>query len=84
MLLTPQLAQRWLDRELSLGHIHVIDTAKVEAFSRALLADEFRPGSPILYGPIDGVIGLLDGRHRLRAMVAADVGLRVTVAVQPC
>ena len=73
---TPEVARRMLDADLSLGNVHVFDQAKVDLYAEQMRNGEWDDAGSLVYEP-DGALS--DGRHRLRAIVASGVTLALTV-----
>jgi hypothetical protein len=75
VLVTPEVARRWLERNA--GNRRVRES-HVEALALAMMGGEWRlTHQGIAFDP-EG--NLLDGQHRLRAVVLAETPVRMTVA----
>ncbi|MGV9891702.1 hypothetical protein [Streptomyces sp. NPDC003395] len=74
VMVTPQLAQEWLDRNV---HNRPIRKNKVDNYARDMKAGNWALNGEAIKFAIDGV--LLDGQHRLHAIVAAGVPVQMLV-----
>lgn len=73
---SPELAKEWLDRNV---HNRPVRKNKVDGYARDMKAGKWAlNGEAVKFG-IDGV--LLDGQHRLHAIVAAGVPVQMLVVV---
>src|SRR5271166_3439648 len=73
MLLTPEVAQTWLD---SAGRRPPpSDESKIAAYAQVMLDGEWQPGTLLAFYPD----GRLDGVHRLWAVVRSGVSIQVAV-----
>lgn len=65
--ITPKLASKWLSKNIS--HNRKIKPSRVEQYADDILSDRWEVGAPFLF---NGDGSLLDGQHRLAAIVKAD------------
>lgn len=71
---TPALAQEWLDRNL---HNRPIRKNKVDSYARDMKSGNWALNGEAVKFAVDGI--LLDGQHRLHAIVAAGVPVQILV-----
>ena len=74
LTVTPAIAREWLARN---SHNRSIRERKVEEYARDMQSGEWRVNGETIKFSADGT--LLDGQHRLRAVIAADLPVQLIV-----
>lgn len=74
LLITPDLAKEWLDRNV---HNRPVRKSKVVNYARDMQAGNWALNGEAVKFAVDGV--LLDGQHRLLAIIASDVPVQMLV-----
>ena len=78
----PALAQEWLECMSYFGQ-RPIDQKRVSYYAREMLVGEWLPGISMALGVLNGSRYLLDGQHRLRAIVESGMTCQFTVIEHP-
>jgi hypothetical protein len=81
MTVMPALAQQWLT-ERALDHQRTLYPSHVKRLAAIMLRGTWQPNDPITFGYLDGRYYLLNGQHRLHAIILADRAIPVPVSVR--